>query len=162
MFLHGGWMHLLGNMWFLWLFGNNIEEAMGRVRFLLFYLLTGLAASVFHAFTNLGSEIPTIGASGAISGVLGAYVMLYPHAQVLVLVPLGFIMRLMYIPAAFVLGFWFLLQLISGGLSSSQGGGVAWWAHVGGFVAGMLLCVVFKRRDVPLFSAPQEHARFLR
>jgi membrane associated rhomboid family serine protease len=161
MFLHGGWMHLIGNMWYLWLFGNNIEEAMGRLRYVLFYLITGLAAALFHAFTNSGSEVPTIGASGAISGILGAYLMLYTRAQVLVLIPLGFFTRLMYIPAAFVLGFWFVLQLMSGGIGSTQGGGVAWWAHVGGFVAGMILCVVFKRRDVPLLSGPREHPRFL-
>src|SRR5436309_4260990 len=136
MFLHGGFMHLIGNMLYLWIFGNNIEDAMGHARFIVFYIVTGVAASVAHALTNLDSTVPAIGASGAISGVLGAYLLLYPRAQVLVLVPLGFFTRVMYIPAFIVLGMWFLLQLFSGTLSSQVGGGVAWWAHIGGFVAG--------------------------
>src|SRR5438046_4972201 len=109
MFLHGGFMHLAGNMLYLWIFGNNIEDAMGHARFLVFYLVCGLLASLSHAFSNLGSEIPSLGASGAISGVLGAYLLLYPRAQVLVLIPLWIFMRLMYVPAAFALGIWFLL-----------------------------------------------------
>ncbi len=157
MFLHGGWMHLIGNMWYLWIFGDNVEAAMGRFRFLVFYLVSGLAASLCHAFSNLGSTMPTIGASGAISGVLGAYFLLYPRAQVLVLIPIFFFIRLMYVPAMLVLGFWFLLQLLSGTLSTGQGGGVAWWAHIGGFVAGMLLVGLFKRRDVRFFNPPHPH-----
>jgi membrane associated rhomboid family serine protease len=154
MFLHGGFMHLAGNMLYLWIFGNNIEDAMGHARFLAFYLVCGLLASLSHAFSNLGSEIPSLGASGAISGVLGAYLLLYPRAQVLVLIPIWFFMRLMYIPAAFALGMWFLLQLLSGSLSGSQGGGVAWWAHIGGFVAGMALVGLFKQRSVRFFNPP--------
>ncbi len=154
MFLHGGWMHLIGNMWYLWIFGNNIEDAMGRTRYLVFYFLSGLAASICHAYFNLGSKIPSIGASGAISGVLGAYLMLYPRAQVLVLIPLGFFTRLLYIPAMFVLGFWFLIQLFSGTLGGAQGGGVAWWAHIGGFIAGMVMVGAFKRREVRFFNPP--------
>jgi membrane associated rhomboid family serine protease len=156
MFLHGGWLHLIGNMWYLWIFGDNIEDALGRMRFISFYLLTGLIAALCHALTSIGSEMPTIGASGAISGVLGAYLILYPRARVLVLIPLGFFSRLMYIPAMFVLGFWFFLQIINSGLAASSGGGVAWWAHIGGFVAGMLLVGVFKKRSVHLFNPPHQ------
>jgi membrane associated rhomboid family serine protease len=157
MFLHGGWMHLIGNMWYLWIFGDNVENAMGRGRFIIFYLLSGLAASLAHVLSDLSSVIPSIGASGAISGVLGAYLMLYPRARVLVLVPLGFFSRIMHIPAGFVLGFWFVLQLISGSLSGAQsGGGVAWWAHIGGFVFGMLLVSLFKKRGVHLFNPPHD------
>jgi len=155
MFLHGGWLHLIGNMWYLWIFGDNVEEAMGKARFILFYLLTGLIAALAHAFMNPGSNIPTIGASGAISGVLGAYLILYPRARVLVLIPLfGFFWRFFYIPSMFVLGFWFLLQVFSGGLEGSQAGGVAWGAHVGGFIAGMILVGVFKKRSVHYFNPP--------
>jgi membrane associated rhomboid family serine protease len=162
MFLHGGIMHLLGNMLYLWIFGNNIEEAMGRVRFILFYVLTGLAASMAHALTNPESVLPSIGASGAISGVLGAYVLLYPRARVLTLVFLGFFIRLMYIPAGFVLGIWFVLQLLSGSMSDQgSGGGVAFWAHVGGFVAGMLLVGLFKRSQVRFFNPPVYHPRMI-
>ncbi len=156
MFLHGGWLHLIGNMWYLWIFGDNIEEAMGKLRFLVFYLLTGLIAVLSQAFLNLGSNIPTIGASGAISGVLGAYFILYPRARILVFVPLfGFFWRFFYVPAMFALGFWFLLQVFSGGLSGSQTGGVAWGAHVGGFIAGVVLVGVFKKRSVHFFNPPR-------
>jgi len=162
MFLHGGIMHLLGNMLYLWIFGNNIEEAMGRVRFLLFYLLTGIVASLVHVMSNPDSIVPTIGASGAISGVLGAYILLYPRARVLTLVFLGFFIRLMYIPAGLVLGIWFALQLLSGSMAGQgSGGGVAFWAHVGGFVAGMLLVGFFKRRDVRFFNPPVYHPRMV-
>lgn len=155
MFLHGGWLHLIGNMWYLWIFGDNIEEAMGRLRYLAFYLICGVIASVSHVLSNPDSVLPSIGASGAISGVLGAYLLLYPRARVLVLIPLGFFMRLMYIPAAFVLGFWFVLQLLSGSMSGGQdGGGVAFWAHIGGFIAGMLLVGMFKRRQIRFFNPP--------
>ncbi len=159
MFLHGGWLHLIGNMWYLWIFGDNVEEALGRVRFVLFYFICGLVASIAHAVSDVSSVLPSIGASGAISGVLGAYLLLYPRAQVLVLFPiLWFIIRIFYVPAAFVLGLWFVFQLLSGSMSSGQdGGGVAWWAHVGGFLAGMLLVGFFKRRDVRLFNPPHYH-----
>jgi membrane associated rhomboid family serine protease len=160
MFLHGGFMHLIGNMLYLWIFGNNIEDAMGHLRFVLFYLVCGVAAAMSHALTDAGSVVPMIGASGAISGVLGAYLLLYPRAHVLVLIPLGFFMRLMYVPAGFVLGLWFLLQLISGSVSVGQGGGgVAWFAHVGGFLAGMILVGFFKHRSVRFFSPPHHHPK---
>ena len=160
MFLHGGFMHLIGNMLYLWIFGNNIEDAMGHARYIFFYILTGVAASLAHVVTNIDSTIPSIGASGAISGVLGAYLLLYPRAQVLVLVPLGFFTRLMYIPAGVVLVLWFLLQLLQGSLTLGQGGGgVAFWAHIGGFVAGMILVGVFKNRSVSFFNPPHSHPR---
>ena len=157
MFLHGGWMHLIGNMLYLWIFGNNIEDAMGHVRFVAFYVTCGLIAALSHAVTDPSSAIPMVGASGAISGVLGAYLLLFPRAQVLVLIPLGVFTRLMYIPAGFVLGLWFVMQLLSGGMSlGREGGGVAFFAHVGGFVAGMALIGIFKRPDVRFF-APRRH-----
>ncbi len=155
MFLHGGWLHLIGNMWYLWIFGDNIEAAMGRIRYLVFYIFCGILASLTHVLSNLSSILPSIGASGAISGVLGAYLLIYPRARVLVLIPLGFFTRLMYIPAGFVLGFWFFLQLLSGSLSAGQeGGGVAFWAHIGGFIAGMLLVGLFKKREIRFFNPP--------
>lgn len=158
MFLHGGFMHIIGNMLYLWIFGNNIEEAMGHSRFFLFYMVSGVLASTAHILSDTASTIPSIGASGAISGVLGAYFLLYPRAQVLTLVPLGFFLQLMYLPAWLILGFWFVLQVISGSLGQAGlGGGVAWWAHIGGFVAGILLVGLFKRRSVRFFNAPQFH-----
>ncbi len=160
MFLHGGFMHLIGNMLYLWIFGNNIEDAMGHGRFILFYLLTGVAASMAHFLTDLTSEIPTIGASGAISGILGAYILLYPRAQVLVLIFLGFFIRVMYIPAGFALGFYFVIQIFQGTLAFGQGGGgVAWFAHIGGFIAGLLLVGLFKQPTVQFFNQPHYHAR---
>ncbi len=150
MFMHGGFMHLAGNMLYLWIFGDNVEVAMGRVRFIIFYLLTGLAAVLSHAFLDTGSQVPLIGASGAISGVLGAYILLFPRASVQVLMfPLG----LVSVPAVVVLAVWFGLQLFSGFATPSAGGGVAFWAHVGGFVAGVLLVPFLKKRDVRLFAA---------
>jgi membrane associated rhomboid family serine protease len=157
MFLHGGWMHLIGNMLYLWIFGNNIEDVMGHVRFVIFYVTCGILAALSHALIEPSSIVPMVGASGAISGVLGAYIVLFPRAQVLVLIPLGFFTRLMYIPAGFVLGLWFVMQLLSGGMSlGREGGGVAFFAHVGGFVAGMALIGIFKRPDVRFF-APARH-----
>jgi len=152
MFLHGGWMHLIGNMLYLWIFGNNVEDAMGHGRFVLFYLLCGVAAVLAQAVPAPDSTIPMIGASGAISGVLGAYLLLYPHARVLVLIPLGYFSRMVYLPAMVVLGFWFLLQLLSTLLADPDQPGVAFGAHAGGFVAGMLLIPLFKRRDRRLFN----------
>ena len=160
MFLHGGWMHFLGNMLYLWIFGNNIEDAMGHIRYITFYLICGIVAAMTHALMDPGSTIPMIGASGAISGVLGAYLLLYPRASVLVLIPLGFFMHTLYVPAALVLGLWFIIQLISGGATlGSGGGGVAWFAHVGGFVAGMLLIGLFKHRSVRFFNPPHRHPK---
>ncbi len=156
MFLHGGWMHLIGNMLYLWIFGNNVEDAMGHVRFVFFYLLCGVAAVLAQALPNTESTIPMIGASGAISGILGAYLLLYPRAHVLVLVPMGFFTRTMYLPAMVVLGFWFVLQLVNSALADPGKGGVAFGAHVGGFIAGMALLPLFKYRHVRLF-APSRH-----
>jgi len=155
MFLHGGWMHLLGNMLYLWIFGNNVEDSMGHWRFILFYLSCGSAAVLAQALPSPGSTIPMIGASGAISGVLGAYLLLFPHARVLVLIPLGFFSRLVRLPAMFVLGFWFLLQVLSTILADPNQPGVAFAAHAGGFVAGLLLIPAFKRRNVKLLRPRQ-------
>lgn len=158
MFLHGGFLHLAGNMLYLWIFGNNVEDAMGRVRFLLFYLLCGVAAVYAQVLPNAGSIVPMIGASGAISGVLGAYLLLYPRARVLLGLPLGFlIVQLGRFPAGWVLVAWFVMQLLMGGMNAphaaGDGGGVAFGAHIGGFVVGLLLVTLFKRRDVPLWRA---------
>ena len=152
MFLHGGFMHLAGNMLYLWIFGNNVEDSMGHVRFVIFYLLCGIAAVLAQAWPNPDSTIPMIGASGAISGVLGAYLLLFPRAHVLVLIPLGMFSRMVPLPAMVVLGFWFVLQLISTALSDASQGGVAFGAHIGGFVTGMILIPVFKYRHVRLFA----------
>jgi membrane associated rhomboid family serine protease len=149
MFVHGGWMHILGNMWSLWIFGDNVEDRMGRLGFLLFYLLSGLAAGAVHIVTNPASAVPTVGASGAIAGVMGAYLILFPHATVITLVPIFFILQTIELPAVVFLGFWFLSQLFSGTLAlaaGAQAGGVAWWAHIGGFVVGFLWAVPIRRR----------------
>lgn len=160
MFLHGGLMHIAGNMLYLWIFGNNIEDAMGRLRFITFYLTAGLAASMAHLLSDPDSAIPAIGASGAISGVLGAYLLLYPRARVLTLIPLGFFVRILYIPAGLVLGLWFLFQVLSSSMSGGQAGGVAWWAHIGGFVAGMAFVGVFKKRRVRFFNPPHRRTEY--
>jgi membrane associated rhomboid family serine protease len=150
MFMHGGWLHLLGNMWFLWIFGNNIEDSMGHARFAVFYILAGVAAAVAQIVVDPSSTIPMVGASGAISGVLGAYIVLYPHARVHTLVPLGFFITTIDLPAYVMLGYWVLLQIL-GGLPSlagvQQGGGVAFMAHLGGFVAGMALVKLFETSE---------------
>lgn len=149
MFLHGSWMHLLGNMWFLWLFGNNIEDSMTRPRFIAFYLLAGLAAALAQVAANPSSEVPMVGASGAISGVMGAYLVLFPRVRVFTMVPLGFFLTSVALPAWAMLIYWAFLQF-AGGLTSifaEQTGGVAFWAHLGGFVAGVVLVKMFERRD---------------
>lgn len=146
MFMHGGWMHLLSNMLYLWVFGNNIEDAMGHTRFILFYLLCGMAAVFAQAIPNPESTIPMIGASGAISGVLGAYLLLYPYAKVLMAIPLWIIFYTIRIPAFFVLLFWFGMQLFSSYMAGEQEGGVAFGAHVGGFIAGMVLISFFRNK----------------
>jgi len=149
MFLHGGWLHLIGNMWFLWIFGDNVEDTLGPVRYLFFYLTCGLVAGLTQYFADPTSMIPALGASGAIAGVLAGYVVLFPGARVLTLVPLGFFLQVMELPAVLVLGIWFLLQALSGFLSiGGTGGGVAWWAHVGGFVAGLVLVKPLRPRRV--------------
>ena len=152
MFMHAGLAHLGGNMLYLWIFGDNVEDRMGRGRYLLFYLLGGVAASLAHILTNPTSRVPTVGASGAIAAVLGAYLVLYPQSRVLTLIPLGFFVRLTLLPASLVLGAWFVLQLFSGmlALGGPDVGGVAFWAHVGGFVTGVALAKVFARREPPV------------
>ncbi len=149
MFLHGSWLHLLGNMWFLWLFGNNVEDAMGRVRFAAFYLACGLAAALLQVAFDPASEVPMVGASGAISGVMGGYLVLYPHVRVFALVPIGFFLTSVALPAWTMLIYWFVIQVVGGltMLRGAAGGGVAFWAHVGGFVAGLLLVKLFARPD---------------
>lgn len=159
MFLHGGWLHLGGNMLYLWIFGDNVEDRMGHFRFLIFYLLCGVLATAAHVVTNADSHVPSLGASGAISGVLGAYFMLYPGARVVTLLPIWIFLQLIEIPAFFFLAFWFVQQFFYGALSlgveSAQTGGVAWWAHIGGFVSGAALVHVFKRRDYFNYFRPR-------
>lgn len=145
MFLHGGWMHLIGNMLYLWIFADNVEDRFGHGRFLAFYLLCGVGAAAAQALPEPGSQIPMVGASGAISGVLGAYMLMFPRAHVLVLIPLGILTRVVHLPALLVLGLWFGMQLLSEMLAP-VGAGVAFRAHIGGFVAGMVLLPVFRRR----------------
>ena len=153
MFLHGSMGHLLGNMLYLWIFGDNVEDRLGHFGYAVFYLFCGWLATLAHAFTNAGSQVPSIGASGAISGVLGAYLVMFPRARVLTLVPLGFFIRIAELPALVVLGLWFVIQLFSGtlslGVADTQATGVAWWAHIGGFVVGMVLGGIFGRRRPP-------------
>ncbi len=161
-FLHGGWMHLLGNMLYLWIFGDNVEDAMGHLRYGAFYLICGVAAALAHAVSDPTSEVPVVGASGAISGVLGAYLLLYPHARILVLLPMGPFSRLVRLPAFLVLGFWFVLQLLSSLLAGPQQGGVAWWAHSGGFLVGMLLIPFFKYSHVHLWHSAHGSRRWYR
>jgi membrane associated rhomboid family serine protease len=143
MFLHGGFWHLLGNMWSLYIFGDNIEDRLGHVRYLLFYILCGLASGLFHLFINWNSQVPTIGASGAIAGVMGAYLILFPRSKILTLIPIFIIPYFIEIPAFFFLCVWFLFQFLNAAGSSAQGGGIAWWAHIGGFISGILLLQVF-------------------
>lgn len=152
MFLHGGFMHIAGNMLYLWIFGNNVEEAMGHFRYLLFYLASGLAAAFTMALMDPLSTVPMIGASGAISGVLGGYVLLYPRARVTAIVPLGILFYPLRVSAIWVVGLWFLLQLLNAVLSDPNQPGVAWWAHVGGFAMGLLLTPFFKTAQYRLFG----------
>jgi membrane associated rhomboid family serine protease len=160
MFLHGGWLHLIGNMWFLWIYGDNIEDILGGGKFLLFYLLCGMAAGLIHVMVNPISRVPTIGASGAIAGVMGAYLVKFPHSRIHTLVPIFFFLTTMEIPAYFILIYWFVLQAFSGvgqiGYSQVSSGGVAWFAHVGGFLAGILLILTFPTKQ------PYRHRRDLR
>lgn len=147
MFMHAGFWHILGNMWYLWIFGDNVEDVFGRFGYVLFYLLTGLAAAFAQILTNPNTVIPMVGASGAISGVLGAYFVLFPYGRILTLVPLfPFFVRLIELPAIFLLGFWFVMQFLGGISSPVEGGGVAYWAHAGGFITGALLALLVKRR----------------
>ena len=151
-FLHGGWLHVIGNMWYMWIFGDNIEDRLGHFNFLIFYLLCGLGAGVVHTILNINSTVPSVGASGAIAGVLGAYLVSYPFARVSTLVPIFIFIQVIEIPALIVLGFWFVMQFFNGTAALAEAsvrdtGGVAWWAHVGGFVIGILLIGLFPRRD---------------
>jgi membrane associated rhomboid family serine protease len=153
MFLHGGWMHIIGNMWFLWIFGDNVEDRMGHGRFVAFYLLSGTIAALAHAWSDPASAVPTIGASGAVAGVMGAYFVMYPHSRILTLVPIFIFIQIVELPAVVLLGLWFLLQLLSGvGTSllpagAGMSGGIAFWAHVAGFAAGALLINLFRRPE---------------
>ena len=144
MFIHGGFFHILGNMWFLYIFGDNVEDRLGHFRYLAFYLLCGLASGISHLFLNWTSQIPTIGASGAIAGVMGAYFILYPRAKILTLVPIFFFLHFMEIPAFLFLGFWIFFQFLSATASSAQAGGIAWWAHIGGFIFGIIFLKLFQ------------------
>jgi membrane associated rhomboid family serine protease len=149
MFLHGGWIHLIGNMWYLWIFGDNVEDRLGHFRFLIFFIVCGIMANAAHYIFNATSGIPTIGASGAVAGVLGAYLISYPRARILTIVPLFLFIHFIELPALIVLGFWFVLQFLNGAASvvmSSATGGVAWWAHIGGFIGGILIFKVFRPR----------------
>ena len=152
MFLHGGWLHVIGNMWVLAIFGDNVEDRMGPVRFTLFYLLCGITAGVVHVLTNPESTIPAVGASGAIAGVMAAYFVLYPRARIVAMFPIIFYPIFFEVPAFVYLGFWFLVQVLSGTMaiaSDRQVGGIAWWAHIGGFAAGILFLALFLRRERP-------------
>jgi rhomboid family protein len=150
MFLHGGLFHIGGNMLYLWIFGDNVEDAFGHFRFLVFYLASGVAAALTQTAIAPTSRVPMIGASGAVSGVLGAYLLLFPYARVLALVTFGFFIRLMYVPAILVLGFWIVVQVVNGflalGLGGETGTGIAWFAHIGGFLAGIVLLFVLRPR----------------
>jgi membrane associated rhomboid family serine protease len=149
MFLHGGWLHFFGNMWFLKIFGSKVEDRMGHAGFLVFYLIVGILASVFYIYFSPRSSMPVIGASGAIAGVMGAYYVLFPHARILTFIPIFIIPWLIEVPAVLFLGWWFLLQVFSGTVAQvlpSSGGGVAWWGHIGGFIVGIILMPFFRRR----------------
>ena len=153
MFMHGGWFHIIGNMWFLWIFGNNIEDSMGHMRFLVFYLLCGVAAAGTQLLADSQSRLPMVGASGAISGVLGAYILLFPRVRVHTLVTLGFFVTTVALPAYVMLGYWFVLQLLLGVVSRTPGG-IAVWAHVGGFVAGVALIKLFVNPELAARHQP--------
>jgi len=148
LFLHGGWFHLVSNMLYLWVFADNIEDRLGHFRFPIFYLLCGFGASLAHIFANPTSSVPSIGASGAIAGVLGAYFILYPKSRVITLVPVFFFLQIVEIPAFIFLGIWFVMQFLNGvltlGLGTAQTGGVAWWAHIGGFLSGIVFILLLK------------------
>jgi membrane associated rhomboid family serine protease len=149
MFLHGGWGHVIGNMWYLWIFGDNVEDRLGHGRFIVFYLLCGMTAAIGQVLMDPTSTLPTIGASGAIAGVMGAYFVLFPKSRVLTLIPLIIIWDIIELPAVFLLGFWFLLQLLNAGsVTASAGGGVAFAAHVAGFVTGLIGVFVFRKREI--------------
>ncbi|MGH9457721.1 MAG: rhomboid family intramembrane serine protease [Thermoanaerobaculia bacterium] len=151
MFLHGGWLHLGSNMLYLWIFGDNVEDRMGHGGYLAFYVICGIVAALAHAVFNPGSTLPAIGASGAVAGVLGAYIVLFPHAHVMTLIPFGFFITMRELPALLMIGLWFVMQLFSGAMSitatAQDTGGVAWFAHIGGFVAGLGLVFLFRKKQ---------------
>lgn len=151
-FVHGGWLHLIGNMWYLWVFADNVEDFLGRGRFILFYVLSAVMGNYAQVLADPASTIPMVGASGAVAAILGGYLLLYPGARVIALVPIGFFVTVQEVPALFFLFIWFLLQLISGvaSIGADAVGGVAWWAHVGGFVVGMVLMNFWRRRPAPI------------
>ena len=170
-FLHGGWLHFLGNMWFLYIFGDNVEDRFGHWGYVVFYLFAGVGASLFHLATNASSTVPTIGASGAIAGVMGAYLLLHPRATVLTAVPIIYFIEIIVLPAPLFLGIWFVIQFFQGtmSISSTQTGGVAWWAHIGGFIVGFVVVwILRKRRGTPRVEVlpgtqrPFHHRRFHR
>jgi len=147
MFLHGGFIHLIGNMWYLWIFGDNIEDKLGHFKFFGFYILCGIIASSVHVLFNSQSDIPCIGASGAIAGVLGAYMVTFPYARIVTVIPLFVFLQVIELPAMVVLGFWFVIQFFNGATSitaSTSGAGVAWWAHIGGFAAGIIIFYIIR------------------
>src|SRR6185369_505644 len=151
MFLHGGWLHLIGNMWFLWIYGDNVEDVLGHGKYALFYILCGLGAAIVHVMLNSDSRVPTVGASGAIAGVMGAYLIKFPHSKIVTLIPIFIFFTTVEVPAVFMLLYWFAIQIFSGvgsiGYSNIGKGGVAWFAHVGGFLVGMLLISVMGARE---------------
>lgn len=160
-FLHGGWLHIIMNMWALWIFGDNVEDRMGPLRFIIFYVTCGAAAALTQLFMTPDSTVPAVGASGAIAGVLGAYLMFFPTSRLVVLLPILFFPFFFEVPAIFYLVFWFFSQVFSGTaslLGPQRAGGIAFWAHVGGFVAGMLLCWIFRRRPARRRLQPDEYA----
>lgn len=155
MFMHGGWFHLIGNMWYLWIFGDNVEDRLGPVKFVIFYLACGLIGNFGHFIFNTTSSVPAVGASGAIAGVLGAYLISYPMARILVVIPLFLFIHFLTVPALVVLGFWFIVQLASGAFSLAHSGlygGVAWWAHIGGFLGGLALLNLFRPRPKVIYT----------
>jgi membrane associated rhomboid family serine protease len=156
MFMHGGWFHLIGNMWYLWIFGDNVEDRLGPAKFIVFYITCGLIGNMGHFLFNAGSTVPAVGASGAIAGVLGAYIISYPMARILVVIPLFLFLHLMTVPARVVLGFWFVIQIASGAFSlahSGMHGGVAWWAHIVGFAGGIAIFNLFRPRPRVMYRS---------
>jgi len=148
MFMHGGWLHIIGNMWYLWIFGNNIEESLGHFKYLFFYLLCGVGGAIGHILSQPNSQVPTLGASGAIAGVLAAYLILFPNARIVTIVPIFFFIQVIRLPAILLIGLWFFIQLASGvgSLSTQTSGGVAWFAHIGGFITGILLVLILPKK----------------